>query len=142
MAREVPYMEWRLQDCAECRELDDQFGTSSDSLLHHDAKCPVHNADAARLWKPYPRHLVVTGTEPDQQDPTFTEITLTADRDHTLLVWEERGMPLEWVAAYGAGVQIHVEDLIAHLAGQERCEAAARWIELQPACQVPAASVG
>jgi uncharacterized protein YndB with AHSA1/START domain len=89
-----------------------------------------------------PRHLVVTGAEPDQQDPTVTEITLTADGDHTLLVWEERGMPLEWVAAYGAGVQIHVEDLIAHLAGQERCEAAARWSELQPAYQDLAASVG
>lgn len=88
-----------------------------------------------------PRHLVVTGAEPDQQDPTVTEITLTADGDHTLLVWEERGMPLEWVAAYGAGVQIHVEDLIAHLAGQERCEAAARWSELQPAYQDLAASV-
>jgi uncharacterized protein YndB with AHSA1/START domain len=89
-----------------------------------------------------PRHLVVTGAEPDQQDPTVTEITLTADGDHTLLVWEERGMPLEWVAAYGAGVQIHVEDLIAHLAGQERCEAAARWSELQPAYQDLAASIG
>jgi uncharacterized protein YndB with AHSA1/START domain len=89
-----------------------------------------------------PRHLVVTGAEPDQQDPTVTEITLTADGDHTLLVWEERGMPLEWVAGYGAGVQIHVEDLIAHLAGQERCEAAARWSELQPAYQDLAASVG
>jgi uncharacterized protein YndB with AHSA1/START domain len=89
-----------------------------------------------------PRHLVVTGAEPDQQDPTVTEITLTADGDHTLLVWEERGMPLEWIAAYRAGVQIHVEDLIAHLAGQERCEAAARWSELQPAYQDLAASVG
>jgi uncharacterized protein YndB with AHSA1/START domain len=89
-----------------------------------------------------PRHLVVTGAEPDQQDPTVTEITLTADGDHTLLVGEERGMPLEWVAAYGAGVQIHVEDLIAHLAGQERCDAAARWSELQAAYQDLAASAG
>jgi uncharacterized protein YndB with AHSA1/START domain len=89
-----------------------------------------------------PRNLMVTGAEPDQQDPTVTEITLTADGDHTLLVWEERGMPLEWVAAYGAGVQIHVEDLIAHLAGQERCEASARFSELQPAYQDLAATVG
>jgi uncharacterized protein YndB with AHSA1/START domain len=80
-----------------------------------------------------PRRLVITGAEPDQQDPTVSDITLTADGDGTLLVWEERGMPLEWVAAYGAGVQIHVEDLIAHLAGRERCDAAARFGELQPA---------
>jgi uncharacterized protein YndB with AHSA1/START domain len=89
-----------------------------------------------------PVHLVVTGAEADQQDPTVTEITLTADGDQTLLVWEERGMPLEWVAAYGAGVQIHVEDLIAHLAGQQRCDAAARWSELEPAYEDLAAGIG
>src|SRR5215475_13409081 len=52
-----------------------------------------------------PRHLVISGAEADQQDPTVSEITLIADGDGTLLVWEERGMPVEWVAAYGAGVQ-------------------------------------
>jgi len=90
-----------------------------------------------------PRHLVVSGKEEsDEQDPAGTEITLTADGDQTLLVWEERGMPLELVAAYGAGVQIHVEDLIAHLAGQERCDATARFAELQPAYEALAASSG
>jgi hypothetical protein len=89
-----------------------------------------------------PRHLLVTGAEPDQQDPTVSEITLTADGDQTLLVWEERGMPLEWVAAYGAGVQIHAEDLIAHLAGRERCEATVRFGELQPAYDELAAKLG
>ena len=29
-------------------------------------------------------------------------------------------MPLDLLAAYGAGVQIHVENLAAHLAGRER----------------------
>jgi hypothetical protein len=29
-------------------------------------------------------------------------------------------------------MQVHVEDLAAHLAGQERCDAGARWDELQP----------
>ena len=89
-----------------------------------------------------PRHLVVAGkAEQDQQDPTVTEVTLTPDGDETLLVWEERGMPLQWVAAYGAGVQIHVEDLIAHLAGHERCDAAARFSELEPAYVNLAASL-
>lgn len=88
-----------------------------------------------------PRHLVITGAEPGQQDPGVTEITLTPGGDQTLLVWEERGMPLRLIAAYGAGVQIHVEDLIAHLAGQQRCDAAARWSELQPAYEALAASV-
>ena len=88
-----------------------------------------------------PRHLELTASEPDQKDPTVTEITLTADGDQTLLVWEERGMPLKWIAAYGAGVQIHVEDMIAHLAGHERCDATARWSELQPAYENLAAGI-
>jgi hypothetical protein len=46
-------------------------------------------------------------------------------------------MPLDLLAAYGAGVQIHVEDLAAYLAGRERVDAAGRWAELQPAYQVP-----
>ena len=69
------------------------------------------------------------------------EATLTADGGQTILVWEERGMPLDLLAAYGAGVQIHVEDLTAYLAGRDRVDAAARWDELQPAYQDLAANV-
>ncbi|WP_100350640.1 hypothetical protein [Luteimicrobium subarcticum] len=53
--------------------------------------------------------------------------------DHgTLLVVEERGVPLRQLAEYGAGWQTHVEDLAAHLAGRARCDIAARWGELVP----------
>ena len=51
-------------------------------------------------------------------------------------------MPLDLLAAYGAGVQIHVEDLAACLAGRERVNAAARWDELEPAYRDLAADVG
>jgi hypothetical protein len=51
-------------------------------------------------------------------------------------------MPLDLLAAYGAGVQVHVEDLAAHLAGRERCDADARWDELQPAYADLAANIG
>ena len=34
-------------------------------------------------------------------------------------------MPVDQLAGYGAGTQIHVEDLAAYLAGRERCDAAA-----------------
>jgi uncharacterized protein YndB with AHSA1/START domain len=78
----------------------------------------------------------------DQPDATIIEATLTADGDQTILVAEERGMPLNLLAAYGAGVQVHIEDLGAHLAGRERCDANARWDELQPAYDDLAASVG
>jgi hypothetical protein len=51
-------------------------------------------------------------------------------------------MLLNLLAAYGVGVQIHVEDLAAYLSGRERVDAAARWGELQPAYEEMAANVG
>ena len=81
-----------------------------------------------------PRLLLLTMAL-DQPDEDVIEATLTADGDQTILVWEERGMPLSQLAAYGAGVQIHVEDLAAYLAGCERRDAAARFGELFPTYQ-------
>lgn len=62
------------------------------------------------------------------------EVWLTADGDGTRVVTEERGMPAELLAAYGAGIQIHVEDLAAHLAGREidHSKAGERWEALNP----------
>jgi uncharacterized protein YndB with AHSA1/START domain len=79
-----------------------------------------------------PQHLALTGKDPDEPHEGLTDVTLTADGDHTVLVWEERGMPLDYVAAYGAGIQVHVEDLGAYLAGQGRCDSNARMDELLP----------
>jgi uncharacterized protein YndB with AHSA1/START domain len=76
-----------------------------------------------------------------QQHQLVIEVMLTADGDETILVAEERGMPLGLLAAYGAGVQVHVEDLAAHLAGRERCDSDARWDELEPAYEDLAARV-
>ena len=52
---------------------------------------------------------------------------LVADGDGTILVIERRGIPLDKVWAYGAGWQTHVEDLGAHLAGQERADGPSSW---------------
>lgn len=79
-----------------------------------------------------PRHLVLTGKDPDEPHEGVTEVTLTADGAQTTLVWEERGMPVDYVVGYGAGIQVHVEDLGAYLAGQGRCDAGARMDELLP----------
>jgi len=93
-----------------------------------------------------PRRLLLTtrdaDPQPGQPDETVIEARLGADGDQTILVVEERGMPVDLLAAYGAGVQIHVEDLAAHLAGRERCDADARWNELMPAYQDLAADLG
>jgi uncharacterized protein YndB with AHSA1/START domain len=93
-----------------------------------------------------PRRLLLTlrdaDPQPGQPGETAIEATLAADGDQTILVLEERGMPLDLLAAYGAGIQVHVEDLAAHLAGRERCDAQARWNELLPAYQDLAANAG
>ena len=90
--------------------------------------------------EPPKRLLLVTkhaGVSVEQE----IEVTLTADGAQTTLVWEERGMPVDLLAAYGSGIQVHVEDLAAHLAGGKRCDAKARWDELLPAYQSLAATV-
>jgi len=79
-----------------------------------------------------PQRLLIHTKSPDAPEGII-EATLAADGDRTILVIEDRGMPLEEIAAYGAGDQIHVEDLAAYLAGRERCDARARWQELHPA---------
>jgi uncharacterized protein YndB with AHSA1/START domain len=87
------------------------------------------------VCEPPQRLLVLTrdADEPHAPDEHAIEVTLTADSDQTILAWEEREMPVDLLPAYGAGVQVHVEDLAAHLAGRERCDAAARFDELFPA---------
>jgi uncharacterized protein YndB with AHSA1/START domain len=95
------------------------------------------------VCEPPHRLLVVTrdADEPDEPHSHAIEVTLTADGDETIVVWEERGMPVNLLPAYGAGVQVHVEDLAAYLAGRERCDAASRFDELFPAYQELAADV-
>jgi uncharacterized protein YndB with AHSA1/START domain len=89
-----------------------------------------------------PRRLLLLTKGLDEADELVIEVTLAADGDQTILVLEERGIPLDLLAAYGAGIQVHVEDLAAHLAGRERCDAGPRWHELLPAYQDLAANVG
>jgi uncharacterized protein YndB with AHSA1/START domain len=88
-----------------------------------------------------PRRLRVVTKHLRQTDEHPIEATLAADGDQTVLVIEERGMPLGHLPDYGAGWQVQVEDLAAYLAGRERCDMEARWDELLPAYQALAASV-
>ena len=82
-----------------------------------------------------PRRQLVVTKDADGSEEQEIEIRLSADGDGTVLVWEERGMPVDLVAAYGAGVQVHVEDLTAYLGGGDRCDAAARFGQLFPPYQ-------
>ena len=90
-----------------------------------------------------PERLLVRIKDADEPDEGVIEVTLTADGDKTDVIWEERGMPVDLLSAYGAGVQIHLEDLEDHLAGRERRDdVKARWGELHPAYQELAARLG
>jgi uncharacterized protein YndB with AHSA1/START domain len=83
------------------------------------------------------RILTKSEGEPD----CIIEITLAADGERSNVVFEDRGLPLEQIAAYGAGDQVLVEDLAAYLDGQDRCDARARWQELHPAYQTLATNL-
>jgi uncharacterized protein YndB with AHSA1/START domain len=89
-----------------------------------------------------PQRLLLVTKGSDASYDLVTEVTLEAAGEQTILVFEERGMPLEYVAPYGAGNQVHVEDFVAHLAGRDRCDAEARWKELMPAYEELAAAIG
>ena len=98
-----------------------------------------------------PRRLLVTTRESDeswrkgrgaQPFDEAIEATLTADGDQTILVIEVRGLPLDVIAAYGAGWQIHAENLAAHIAGHELGDTEARWHDLVPSYQDLAATIG
>ena len=89
-----------------------------------------------------PQRLQVLIRDSDEPDENVIEVTLTTDGDQTVVVWEERGMPIDLLSAYGAGVQLHIEDLADHLAGRERRDdIKARWDELHPAYQDLAANL-
>jgi uncharacterized protein YndB with AHSA1/START domain len=62
-----------------------------------------------------PHHLLLT-TEPGTEDESQLEAWLTAEGDRTRLVVEERGLPVGSLHFYGAGWQVHLEDLGRSLA--------------------------
>src|SRR5262245_16845391 len=98
-----------------------------------------------------PKRLLVVTTEVDEpwqhnrSAPLFDksiEATLTTEGDHTRLVIEACGMPLDKIAFYGVGWQIHAENLAAYVNGHEGGDHEARWAELLPPYQDLAAAIG
>jgi uncharacterized protein YndB with AHSA1/START domain len=77
-----------------------------------------------------PRRLRVRMS--DEGEETLVEARVEPDEHGALLVVEESGLPLPSLPAYGAGWQVHVEDLGHHLAGTERTDWRERWQELVP----------
>ncbi len=116
----------------------------------HEESADIDAAGRIEACEP-PRRLLVTSRETDESylrgegvppyDETL-EVTLTADGDQTILVIEARGMPLDKIAFYGAGWQIHAENLAGYLAGRQRGDTGTRWDELVPPYQDLAATIG
>lgn len=79
-----------------------------------------------------PRRLLVT-LGPGTSEETEIEAILSPVGEQTRLVVEQRGIPLDELAAHGAGWQAHVEDLDTYLAGREPAPWQRRWTELTPA---------
>jgi uncharacterized protein YndB with AHSA1/START domain len=81
-----------------------------------------------------PQRLLLTMHDPDPQpgqpDQTVIEAQLIPEGAQTRLVWEERGMPVNLLPAYGAGIQIHLEHLADYIGGRELRNVEARWNEL------------
>jgi hypothetical protein len=80
-----------------------------------------------------PRRFVVVSRGLNEANEVSTEVRLTINGDQTALVLEKRGLPVDLLWAHGAGNQIHVEDLAAHIAGRDRTDAKTRFDELAPA---------
>jgi uncharacterized protein YndB with AHSA1/START domain len=84
-----------------------------------------------------PQRLQLTMRDPDPQpgqpERTVIEARLIVEGAQTRLVWEERGMSVNLLPAYGAGIQIHVEHLADYISGRELRNVETRWNELFPA---------
>jgi uncharacterized protein YndB with AHSA1/START domain len=98
-----------------------------------------------------PRRLLVTSRETEESyrrgqgtapRDTTIEATLAADGDQTVLVIEVRGLPLNRIAFFGAGWQIHAENLASYVAGRDGGDREARWNQLVPRYQALAADLG
>ena len=114
-------------------ESDDWDGTGRVEACEPPLRLLVTTREAEESWR--------NGRGAQPFDNAI-EATLAADGDQTILVIEVRGMPLDKIAFYGAGWQIHAENLASYLAGRERGDTEARWDELVPPYQDLTASIG
>jgi uncharacterized protein YndB with AHSA1/START domain len=126
---------WKaLTDKAElARWLGDFTGDLAAGRVHH-ARFHASGAEGDRRIDECvaPARFRVTALDESGGDGQVVDVTLTPDGDGTVVSLTQSGLPLKWIAAFGAGMQIHFEDLALHLSGQERGASDARMDELMP----------
>ncbi len=79
-----------------------------------------------------PTRLRLALSEDEHAGARVIDVTLVEVADGTRLRAAQTGLPLDRLAAYGAGLQVHAEDLAAHLVGQAPTDADARMEALLP----------
>lgn len=75
-----------------------------------------------------PRRLEVTMWEEGGAQSVVVAELVDDDGGGTVLVIERRDVPLDKAYAYGAGWQVHIEDLASHLAGHDCVDFGEAWL--------------
>jgi uncharacterized protein YndB with AHSA1/START domain len=97
-----------------------------------------------------PQRLRLTTRESDESwrrgngPPPFDqsiEATLTTDGAQTILTIEIQGLPLDKLEYFGAGWQIHAENLATHVSHRDPTNTESRWSDLVKAYQHLAADI-
>jgi uncharacterized protein YndB with AHSA1/START domain len=107
---------------------DLRAGSTHHSRFHSSGAEGDSRVDACEA----PTHFRVTRLDDSDKDGNVIDVTLKADGDGTIVALTQSGLPLKWITAFGAGMQVHFEDLALHLAGKERSNSDARMDELMP----------
>jgi uncharacterized protein YndB with AHSA1/START domain len=107
---------------------DLRAGSTYHSRFHSSGAEGDSRVDACEA----PTHFRVTRLEDSSEDGNVIEVTLKADGRGTNVALTQSGLPLKWITAFGAGMQVHFEDLALHLVGKERSDSNARMDELMP----------
>ncbi len=129
-------------------EVDGDLRTAGRFRVHLDGAGVDANGTVQVCDPPQRLRVVTRETEESRLRgggaPAFDqtiEATLHAEGEETVLVIEIRGLPLDKLAAYGAGWQIHAENLASHVDGREPDDPARRWGLLGPVYRELAAAV-
>lgn len=105
---------------------DLKVGSTHHSRFHASGAEGNSRIDACEA----PTHFRTTRLDEGGKDGNVIDVTLKADGGGTLVALTQGGLPLKWIAAFGAGM--HFEDLALHLAGEARSDCDARMDELMP----------
>lgn len=105
------------------------MGGTYHSRFHASAAEGDHRIEACEP----PTHFRVAGLdESGKGGQRVVDVTLQGVGDETVVTLIQTGLPLEWISVFGAGMQVHFEDLALHLAGHERSDSGARMEVLIP----------